>query len=177
MSGSNGWMRPSVVFAVIAVGYALYTAVKPEPPAPPAETLRAQAAVVSEFTGVATVSDGDTLRIGQRRIQLDGIVAPQRSVRCGDVNVYRAATDALRGATRSKDVVCRISNLPEVRGHDMAQCRVEHVNLNQYMVANGWARDSSGAHAAAEAEARAAGRGIWGLSCPADLWRGAGLQN
>jgi len=173
--GRSGWMRPSVVFAVLAVGYALYTLVQPEPAAPPAETLRAQAALVSEFTGVATVSDGDTLRIGERRIQLDGIIAPQRSVRCGDVNVYRAATDALRSVTRSKDVVCRISDLPLAHGHDTAQCRVEDLSLNAYMVTSGWARDHGGAYAEAEAEARAAERGLWGLSCPADLWRGTAL--
>jgi endonuclease YncB( thermonuclease family) len=42
------------------------------------------------------------------------------------------------------------------------------------MVAAGWARDwprfSHGRYASAEAAARLAHRGIWGLACPADLW-------
>jgi endonuclease YncB( thermonuclease family) len=179
--GRSGWWRPSVVFAVLAVGFAVYTAVQPEPEAPQDEPIRAQAAVVSQFSGVATVSDGDTLRIGDRRIQLDGIVAPQRSVRCGGINVYRAATDALREVTRSEHVVCQISDLPGADGHDVAECNVEDVSLNEYMVANGWARDwprqSGGAYADAEAAARAARRGLWGLSCPADLWSGTALAD
>ena len=179
--GRSGLWRPSVVFAVLAVGFAVYTAVRPAPEAPPEEPISAQSAVVSQFAGVVTVSDGDTLRIGDRRIQLDGIVAPQRSVRCGDTNVYRAATDALRSVTRSEDVVCQISDLPAANGHDVAQCNVGDVNLSEYMVANGWARDwprqSGGAYADAEAAARAARRGVWGLSCPAELWNGTALED
>jgi endonuclease YncB( thermonuclease family) len=171
--GRSGLFRPSVVFAVIAVGYAVYTAVQPEPQAPPEEPGRAQAAIVSEFSGVANVSDGNTLRIGERRIQLDGILTPSHGARCGDVNVHRAAGDALREITRRQSVVCRISDLP-TGGQDMAQCSVREGSLNEYMVANGWARDwprhSGGAYAQLEAEARAAGRGLWALSCPADLW-------
>lgn len=179
-TGRSGWMRPSVVFAVLAVGSAVYTALRPEPAALPAEPMRAQSAVVSQFAGVATVSDGDTLRIRDRRIQLDGIVAPQRSVMCGDINVYRAATDALRDVTRSQEVVCHISDLP-ISGQDMAQCSVGDIALNEYMVTNGWARDwprqSGGAYAEAEAQARAAGRGLWALACPASLWSGTALED
>lgn len=188
MSGSNsaprgrsGFWRPSVVFAVIAVSYAVYTAVRPAPEAPPEGPTLAQAAVVSEFSGVATVRDGDTLRIGDHRIQLDGIVTPQRSVQCGDVNAYRAATDALRNATGSQHVVCRISALPGADGQVRAQCVVDGVSLNEHMVSSGWARDrpgrDGGAYADAEATAHAARRGLWGLSCPADLWNGTALGN
>jgi len=174
--GRSGFWRPSVVFAIVAVGYAGYTAIRPEPEAPPEAPMLAHAAVVSEFSGVATISDGDTLRIGERRIQLDGIVTPQQRMRCGDVSVYRAATDALRSATGSRRVVCRISNLP-AHGHDVAQCEVEGVSLNERMVASGWARARDRAYAEAEAAARAAGRGLWGLSCPADLWSGTPLAD
>lgn len=172
-SARSGWFRPSVAFAVIAVGYAIYTEVRPEPATPSPEIARAHSAIVSEFSGIATVSDGDTLRIGERRIELDGILTPQRSVRCGDVNVYRAAADALREITRSETVTCRISDLPGANGRDVAQCTIEGVSLNQHMVASGWARDRGGGYAEAEARARAEQRGLWGLACPADLWRGS----
>jgi len=175
--GRSGFWRPSVVFAVIAVGYAGYTAIRPEPEAPPEAPMLAHAAVVSEFSGVATISDGDTLRIGDRRIQLDGIITPQQRMRCGSVHVYREATDALREATRSQDVVCRISDLPAANGHDVARCEVEGASLNEYMVASGWARAGDSAYSEAEAAARAARRGVWGLSCPADLWSGTRLSN
>jgi len=170
------WRRPSVVFAVLAVVVAAYTALQPEREAPPEAPNRAQGALVSEFSGIATVSDGDTLRIGDRRIQLDGIVTPQRTVMCGDVNVYRAAADALRDATRSEQLICRISDLPAANGQDRAQCTIDGASLNQHMVASGWARASDGAYADAEGAARAEARGLWALECPADLWRGLALE-
>lgn len=175
----SGFWRPSVVFACIAVSYAVYTAVRPEPAPPPEEPLRAQAAIVSEFSGFATVSDGDTLRIGTRRIQLDGIVTPQRSVMCGGANVYRAATDALRDLTRSGEVVCRITDLPSATGQQLARCMIGDLDLNAAMVASGWARNlpsHSGSYSDEEAAARAARRGLWGLSCPADVWRDTPLE-
>lgn len=47
-------------------------------------------------------------------------------------------------------------------------------SVNEFMVAQGWARDwrrySGGAYADEEAQARANRRGLWGLACPADLW-------
>lgn len=174
--GRSPWRRPSVVFAVLAVGVAAYTALQPEPQPLPEAPNRAQGALVSEFSGIATVSDGDTLRIGDRRIQLDGIVTPQRTVMCGDVNVYRAAADALREATRSEQLICRISNLPAANGQDRAQCTIDGASLNQHMVSSGWARASDGAYADAEAAARAEARGLWGLECPVDLWRGSVLE-
>lgn len=180
MSGSNdtprggsGWRRPSVILAVLAVGFALYTVLRPSPPTPVEEPNQASAGLASEFTGVATVSDGDTIRIGAHRFQLDGISAPSRRVRCGEVNAYRAATDALRDVTRSRQVVCRISGEPDSQGQSRARCRVEDTDLNAYMVEAGWAREwpGPGAYAEQEAAARAAQRGVWSPSCPADLWR------
>lgn len=180
--GSGGWRRPSVVLAVLAVGFAAATYLQPGERAPQKveEPAVADAALVHEFSGVATPGDGDTLRIGERRVRLDGILAPERVVRCGDVNVFRASIDALRDVTRSRQVVCRISDQPDAAGRDLAQCRVGDIDLNAYMVANGWARDwplhSGGAYADEEAAARAARLGVWSSSCPADMWRGTALD-
>lgn len=170
----SGWRRPSVILAALALSFAGYTALQPTRSAPTAEEPnRADARIVSEFAGVATVSDGDTIRIGQRRFQLAGIEAPSRRVSCGDVDVYRGATDALRAVTRSQQVTCRISDQPDAEGQSRARCSVESIELNAYMVENGWARDRSrgDVYATQEAAARAAERGVWSPSCPADLWR------
>lgn len=180
MTGSDekppsGWRRPSVILAALALSFAVYTLLQPTRPATPteAEPNRADSRIVSEFSGVATVSDGDTIRIGQRRFQLDGIAAPARRVSCGDLDVYRGATDALRAATRSQTVTCRLSDQPDAEGQSRARCSVENIELNAYMVENGWARGLRGAYAEQEAAARAAERGVWNPSCPADLWRGS----
>jgi endonuclease YncB( thermonuclease family) len=138
------------------------------------ERLDADAAIVSEIVGVATISDGDTIRIGERRIAFDGIASPRERAMCGETNANRAATDALRSLVRSNEVRCAISDLPDDQGRDVARCRVGDTDLNEYMVSNGWARDvpahSNGAYADEEAAAREAGRGVWGLSCAADPW-------
>jgi endonuclease YncB( thermonuclease family) len=150
-------------------------------PAKQAEPMMADSGVVSEIVGIATVSDGSTIRIGQRRIRFDGVATPGQGSMCGDVNVYRGATDALRQITRSNQVSCRISDAPDSSGRDIAQCSVEGADLGEYMVATGWARevprDSGGVYAEEEAAARAAGLGVWNASCPANLWRGRDFSN
>jgi endonuclease YncB( thermonuclease family) len=140
----------------------------------PEEPERADAGIVSEIVGVATISDGDTIRIGGRRIRFDGIEAPRPRAMCGEINAANAATDALRSVIRSSEVRCSISDLPDAQGRDIARCRVNERDLNEYMVANGWARDvpahSNGAYADEQAAARQARRGVWGLACANDPW-------
>lgn len=130
----------------------------------------------SEISGLAVVVDGDTIRIGERTIRFDGIDAPEEGSMCGETNMDRAATDALREATRAGAVTCRISDVPDQYGRDIAQCRAGAVDLNEHMVVNGWARDwprySGGAYADEEATARAAQRGVWAANCQGDLWGG-----
>jgi len=163
-----------VILAALALSFAVVTLLLPARRAPTEqEPNRADSRIISEFSGVATVSDGDTIRLGQRRFQLDGIAAPARRVACGDVDVYRGATDALRAVTRSQTVTCRLSDQPDAEGQSRARCSVDNIELNAYMVENGWARGLGGAYAEQEAAARAAGRGVWSASCPSDLWRGS----
>ncbi len=97
------------------------------------EPAEADAGIVSEIVGVATISDGDTIRIGERRIRFDGVRTPRPRAMCGETNVYRAATDALRTVIRSNQVRCAISDLPD-NGQDVARCRVGETDLNEYMV-------------------------------------------
>ncbi len=163
------WGTPVVALVALLAGCT------PEP-AKQVEPMMADAGVVSEIVGVATVSDGSTIRIGQRRIRFDGVATPGQGAMCGDVNVYRAGNEALRQITRSNQVTCRISDVPDSSGRDIAQCSVGGADIGEYMVANGWARevprDSGGTYAEEEAAARAAELGVWNASCPANLWRG-----
>jgi endonuclease YncB( thermonuclease family) len=174
--GGPRFWRPSMILAALAVSFAVLVFLRPDPPAPKAEgPIEANAEVVSELAGIATVRDGDTVLIGERRVRFDGILAPERRTSCGGVDVYRGAIDALRSVTRSNHVRCRISDTPDADGTTVAQCSTEdQADLGAYMVANGWARDwpaySGGAYADEEAAARAAQRGIWSPSCPANLW-------
>lgn len=161
---------------IIALGALVLGACARETEQKAPEPEQVSAGTFSEIVGIATVSDGDTLRIGSRRVRIDGILAPERRAMCGTVDIYRAATDGLREVTRTGDVRCRISDLPDDQGRDVAQCTVGDRDLGAYMVSHGWARDwpsaSGGDYADEEATARNAGRGIWDPSCPADMWRG-----
>jgi endonuclease YncB( thermonuclease family) len=134
------------------------------------EAGKAQSAIV----GIASVIDGDTIEIHGQRIRLAGIDAPESSARCRDWNVYRAAADELSERIGGRTVTCTITGAPDRYGRQVAQCSAGGVDLNAWMVTQGFARDwprySGGAYAQAEARARAAERGVWSPDCPVNLW-------
>ena len=134
---------------------------------------QAHARSPGRITGTASVVDGDTIEIHEQRIRLDGYDAPESGSMCGRTNVYQKAASALSDAIGTRTVNC------EIKGKDrydryIADCELGGLNLAEHMVREGWARDwaeySRGAFADEERSARKAGRGIWGLDCPADLW-------
>ena len=118
----------------------------------------------SAIAGDVRIVDGDTIELHGVRVRLEGIDAREAGTACGD-----AATAALAELVGDGPVVCAPIGVDRY-GRLVARCRVGgaagDVDLATAMVAAGWARDwpaySGGAYAAAEAEARAAGAGIWG---------------
>lgn len=115
------------------------------------------------------VVDGDTFTLGPDRIRLWGIDAPEgrqvcrdgagQDYRCGD-----RARDQLRALIGDRAVDCRQRDHDQY-GRSVSQCRAGGVDLGEGMVRAGWAVEyrsfSHGAYAAAEAEAKAAKRGLW----------------
>ena len=130
----------------------------------------ASSAIATEFEGIATVADGDTLRIDGRRIRLHGIDDPRQGGMCGALDAYRAAAQELRTATGNNTVRCTIADLPDGSGVHVARCVVNETDLGAHMVASGWARARGGIHAEEQEQARAAGRGAWAPNCAANLW-------
>jgi len=120
-----------------------------------------------QLSGQATVTDGDSIRIGKTRIRLHGIDAPERrqtciaedqTWRCGD-----AATQALKDAIGGQPVSCTKRDTDRY-GRVVAVCRVGAVNLNAWMVLQGWAvayRRFSTDYVPDEDAARVAKRGMW----------------
>ena len=154
----------SVVLLVLALGLGTYWTLGSEPDA--TVTRGAQIA------GVASVVDGDTIDIHGERIRLSGFDAPERGRRCGTVNVYQKASNYLGDAIGRRTVTCNVTG---TNGNRLvATCYVGGTDLGNVMVASGWARDwprySHRAYADEEANARRSKAGIWGLSCPDDLW-------
>lgn len=125
------------------------------------------------ISGIASVVDGDTIEIHGERIRLGGFDAPESGARCGRANVYTMAASALADHIASRTVTCTITGR-DAYGRTTADCVAGGVDLGDHLVSAGWARDwprySGGRYASAEAQARAAGVGIWGMSCPANLW-------
>lgn len=129
------------------------------------------------------VVDGDSLRIGDRMVRLEGIDAVElhQACRSGDDVQWSCglqARDALR------DLVARGGLACEARGHDrygraVSRCAVSGVpDIAGALVEQGWAihlgRGGGDRYRDREAAARDAGRGIWRGSFDAPAaWRAA----
>jgi hypothetical protein len=114
------------------------------------------------------VLDGDTLELGHLRIRLWGIDAPELDQRCGTRDggewpCGAAARARLAALVGGAETGCQ----PRERdnhGRLVGRCAVDGVDLGALMVAEGlaWAYLAfTHAYAEGEAEARAAGVGIW----------------
>lgn len=128
----------------------------------------ALAAGRTPIVGTPRVADGDSLDFKPRQVRLWGIDAPELAQTCRRGaqrwDCGRDAKAALAAHLRGSRVQCSVVDIDK---HDRAvsRCTVRGRSVNEWMVRQGWALDyrrySGGAFAAAEAEARAAKRGIW----------------
>lgn len=127
------------------------------------------------FIGKAvSVSDGDTLHVlddakREHTIRLAGIDAPERKQDFGTV-----ARDRLAELTKGKAVAV-LAGKPDKYGRTLARIEVEGQDVGHRLVAEGLAwhyvRFSDDATLAdAEAEARAARRGLWADKAPVPPW-------
>lgn len=118
--------------------------------------------------GRARVIDGDTIKIGKSRIRLHGIDAPESKQRCKDkkLNYWlcgQAATKALRRKINNRVLECFSDKKDKYKRH-IAICFVDGMNLNQWLVLNGWAiayRKYSKDYLGAETAAKSIETGIW----------------
>jgi endonuclease YncB( thermonuclease family) len=111
-----------------------------------------------------SVLDGDTLRVGDQVVRLDGIVVPARGSLCRgpgqtEVDCGSAAANALASLVRGNAVECTIRH--DDQGRAAGTCMAGATQLNEALVLDGWARADTADLRQPEAAARAAGRGIW----------------
>lgn len=119
------------------------------------------------ITGKAKFHDGDSVRIGDARIRLNGIDAPELKQQCNrwDGTKWwcgRHSVNALRKMVGQKDVKCDITGSDRY-GRLLAYCYVGGESINKWMVENGWAlayRKYSMKYVAAEKKAVAYASGI-----------------
>jgi endonuclease YncB( thermonuclease family) len=149
--------------------YHCHRGAKAEPKKPSKPTL----------SGVARIIDGDTIRIGDIRIRLHGIDAPETRQECqgADGASYRcgeASTEALRTLIGADPVRCEGTTYDRYK-RLIATCYSGRVNLNAEMVRQGWAlayRRYSKDYVSVEKGAQEAKRGIWaGVFEPPWKWR------
>ena len=133
----------------------------------------------ADLSGPARIVDGDTIWIGETKIRLHGIDAPETKQECHheDGEPYRcgeASTGALRVLVGAGAVRCEGSAYDRYK-RLIAVCFSGSINLNAEMVRQGWAlayRRYSKDYVAAEVEAQEAKRGIWaGKFEPPWEWR------
>jgi endonuclease YncB( thermonuclease family) len=149
---------------------------------------------LAPIVGRASVIDGDTIEIQGRRIRLQAIDAPESAQWCGEGDgrwrCGKASAEALDALADGATVTCRQDPRdPEDRyGRALARCEARGGDLGEALVRaglavaygryldyrNGQPRPYKADMLAAEAEARAAKRGLWAgaFEMPWD-WRAA----
>ena len=92
--------------------------------------------------GKAKIIDGDTIHIGKNKIRLYGIDAPEINQTCTiEKIIWECGIDssqALKSIISEKEVQCEIVDIDRYKRF-VAKCFLKNINLNQYMVQNGWA--------------------------------------
>jgi endonuclease YncB( thermonuclease family) len=155
----------SLCLVLVPVAFAL---VSGNSPAVAARASPAPVALHQDFTGTARVLDGDTIHVGDTRVRLEGIDAPENAQTCKAANgdnwsCGHAATRALQSLAEGRQVVCRNHGLDKY-GRTLGTCFIDGRNVNAEMVRLGlaWAfvRYSS-SYVADEEHARTAKLGIW----------------
>lgn len=131
----------------------------------------------AELGGRAHAVDGDTIALGQERIRLSGIDAPEHDQTCnradGTIWACGGAATALMAKTLAAGSVACTGSERDRYGRLLATCTISGADLAATMVRAGLAL-ADWAYKGEEAQAREAGRGIWSgtFQTPRD-WRDA----
>ena len=96
-----------------------------------------------EIAGRPIITDGDTIKIINKRIRLHGIDAPESKQLCKkNSKEYRCgiiATEALAKKINKNQVRCIVQDRLDRYKRYIGVCFVKTINLNQWMVRNGHA--------------------------------------
>ena len=126
-------------------------------------------ALAQTLVGRASVVDGDTLEIRGERVRLWGIDAPESAQTCLDEAgrpwpCGRRAAFALADFLGQRTVSCQVRERDRY-GRAVAVCSVGSVEINRWLVAEGWAlayvQYGGSVYLDAQRQAQAARKGVW----------------
>jgi len=116
-----------------------------------------------------TVTDGDTIRIGEERIRFSGIDAPELKQTCLyqeiEFNCGEFSKNLLIEKIANQEVSC-IKESKDQYGRTLAECFVGKESLSSYLVREGYAfayRKYSDKFIADEEYAQSKGNGMWSM--------------
>lgn len=97
----------------------------------------------NEFSGFAKITDGDTIKIAEKKIRLLYIDAPESKQTCFDANYNEylcgiKSKEFLTNLIANDEVKCFYDKLDRY-GRYLSECFVHNVSINNEMVKNGMA--------------------------------------
>ena len=124
----------------------------------------------SVYADQLTVTDGDTIRIGEERIRFSGIDAPEIKQTCIyqeiEFNCGEFSKNLLIEKIADQEVSC-IRESKDQYGRTLAECFVGKESLSSYLVREGYAfayRQYSDKFIADEEYAQSKSNGMWGMN-------------
>ena len=92
--------------------------------------------------GIPKIIDGDTIHIADNKIRLHAIDAPEKKQTCILNNKEwlcgKQSTVELKKLISNKNVKCEINDI-DIYNRFIAVCFINTIDINQWMVKNGWA--------------------------------------
>ena len=132
-----------------------------------------------EISGVPVITDGDTIKILNKRIRFHGIDTPEKKQICiKNSKKYRCgeeATNALIKKINRNPIACKVQDKLDRYRRYIGVCFLENMDINKWMVRNGYAvayRRYSKIYMADEEFAKENKMGIWaGSFTRPEKWR------
>ncbi|MDC0618887.1 thermonuclease family protein [Pelagibacteraceae bacterium] len=99
--------------------------------------------IAGEISGVPSITDGDTIKILNKRIRFHGIDTPEKKQICSknskEYSCGQEATNALIKKIDGNPVTCKLQDKLDRYKRYIGVCFLGEVDLNKWMVRNGYA--------------------------------------